>query len=300
MNKFRCGYIAIVGRPNVGKSTLMNHLLGQKISITSRKPQTTRHRILGIKTTCDTQYIYVDTPGMHSQEKYNMNRYMNRAAKTSVEFVNVILLVIEAGNWTEADDHALDNLRQQNSPVILVINKIDAMKNKDALLPFIQEVSGKYDFEDILPVSALKFDNLDKLETIIREKLDVSEAIYPEDQITDRNMKFLAAEIIREKLMRKLGQELPYDLTVYIEKFDASDKLFKIYAQIIVNRENQKPIIIGNKGQQLKNIGKNAREDMEKLFDKKVYLELWVKVKSGWADDERALQELGYTQDLEN
>ncbi len=298
--EFRCGYIAIVGRPNVGKSTLMNHLLGQKISITSRKPQTTRHRILGIKSTADTQYIYVDTPGLHGEEKHNMNRYMNKAATTSLEFVSLIMFVIEAGRWAENDEWILEKLKNQSCPVILVINKIDSIKNKEELLPFIKQVSALAEFQNIVPISALKFDNLDLLEKEIRPMLDVSEPIFPEDQITDRNMKFLAAEIIREKLMRKLGQELPYDLTVFIEKFETTDKLFRIFAQIVVNRENQKPIVIGNKGQQLKQIGKSAREEMEKLFETKVYLELWVKVKSGWADDEKMLHALGYGSDINN
>lgn len=296
-DKFRCGYIAIVGRPNVGKSTLMNHLLGQKISITSRKPQTTRHRILGIKTTATTQFIYVDTPGLHHSEKHNMNRYMNRAASSSLEFVNVILFVVEANKWTAEDDWVLEKLKEIKHPVILVLNKIDVLNDKEQLLPQIKSVSQKHTFNGVVPLSALKFENLEGLESTITSYLDVSDAIYPEDQITDRSMKFLAAEIIREKLMRKLGQELPYALTVFIEKYEDKAKIAKIYAQIIVDRDSQKPIIIGKKGQQLKQIGQAAREDMEELFDKKVYLELWVKVKSGWADDEKTLHALGYTQD---
>jgi len=296
---FRCGYIAIIGRPNVGKSTLMNHLLGQKISITSRKPQTTRHRILGIKTTEAAQFIYVDTPGLHHTEKQNMNRYMNRAASSSLDFVNVILFVVEASKWTEEDDWVLEKIKDVKRPVILVLNKIDNINDKEALLPRIKTVSEKHAFSDVVPLSALKFENLDGLESTVMTYLEKSEAVYPDDQITDRSMKFLAAEIVREKLMRKLGQELPYALTVYIEKYEDSKDIIKIYAQIIVDRDSQKPIIIGRKGQQLKQIGQAAREDMEELFDKKVYLELWVKVKAGWADDEKSLHALGYAQDGE-
>ena len=291
---YRCGYVALVGRPNVGKSTLLNHLLGQKISITSRKPQTTRHQILGIKTTDKAQVIYVDTPGMHLHGKRAMNRYMNRAAVSALEGVHVALFLIEALRWTEEDDLVLKRLTQSHVPVILVVNKVDKLDDKEALLPYLQQVAGKYDFKHIIPVSALKGTSLDVLESHIQEFLDVSPPYYPEDQITDRSLRFMVAEIVREKLMRRLGQELPYDSTVEIERFQEDKGLVKIHAVIWVERKNQKAIIIGKGGERIKAIGEEARHDIEKLVEKKVYLELWVKVKEGWSDDERALQSLGY------
>jgi len=291
---YRCGYVALVGRPNVGKSTLLNHLLGQKISITSRKPQTTRHQILGIKTTDNAQVIYVDTPGMHLHGKRAMNRYMNRAAISALEGVHVALFLIEALRWTEEDDLVLKHLAQSQVPVILVVNKVDKLEDKGALLPYLQQVAGKYDFKHIIPVSALKGISLDVLEGHIQEFLDVSSPYFPEDQVTDRSLRFMVAEIVREKLMRRLGQELPYDSTVEIERFKEDKGLVKIHAVIWVERKNQKAIIIGKGGERIKAIGEEARHDIEKLVEKKVYLELWVKVKEGWSDDERALQSLGY------
>lgn len=294
VNDYRCGYVALVGRPNVGKSTLLNHLLGQKISITSRKPQTTRHQILGIKTSESAQVIYVDTPGMHLHGKRAMNRYMNRAAASALEGVHVALFLVEALRWTEEDDLVLKRLSQSQVPVILVINKVDKLDDKEALLPYLQEVAGKYDFKHIIPVSALKGTSLEQLEAHIQEFLDVSSPYYPEDQITDRSLRFMVAEIVREKLMRRLGQELPYDSTVEIERFKEQKGLVKIHAVIWVERKNQKAIIIGKGGERIKAIGEEARHDIEKLVEKKVFLELWVKVKEGWSDDERALQSLGY------
>ena len=291
---YRCGYVALVGRPNVGKSTLLNHLLGQKISITSRKPQTTRHQILGIKTTDQAQVIYVDTPGIHLHGKRAMNRYMNRAAISALEGVHVALFMVEALRWTEEDDLVLKHLMQSQVPVILVVNKVDKLDDKEALLPYLQQMAGKYDFRHIIPVSALKGTSLELLESHIEEFLDISAPYYPEDQITDRSLRFMVAEIVREKLMRRLGQELPYDSTVEIERFKEDKGLVKIHAVIWVERKNQKAIIIGKSGERIKAIGEEARHDIEKLVEKKVYLELWVKVKEGWSDDERALQSLGY------
>lgn len=291
---FRCGYVALVGRPNVGKSTLMNHLLGQKLSITSRKPQTTRHRILGIKTTEHAQIIYVDTPGMHQHGKRAMNRYMNRTASSVIEDVHVVIFLVEALKWTDEDDMVLDALKAASVPVILAVNKVDRIKQKDELLPFLQQMNQKMDFIEVVPVSALGGTNLTQLEDAIIKHLDISAPYYPEDQITDRSSRFMAAEIIREKLMRSLGQELPYATTVEIEKFEEQGNLYRINALIWVERENQKAIVIGNKGERLKKIGQQARLDMQKLFDQKVHLELWVKVKEGWSDDERALSSLGY------
>jgi GTP-binding protein Era len=298
-HSYRCGYVALIGRPNVGKSTLLNHLLGQKISITSRKPQTTRHQILGIKTTTEAQIIYVDTPGLHSQAKRAMNRYMNRAASSALEGVHVVLFIIEAMQWTENDELVLDRIRQSEVPVILVVNKVDKLDDKAVLLPFLQEVAAKFEFRDVIPVSALKDHNLAQLETLIQGYLDKSEPYFPEDQITDRSVRFMVAETIREKLMRQLGQELPYDLTVEIEQFKEQKDVTHINALIWVDRANQKAIVIGKNGERLKAVGRDARRDIEKLLGSKVYLELWVKVKTGWSDDERALQSLGYHNEFE-
>lgn len=301
MNKlkenFRCGYVSLIGRPNVGKSTLMNYVLGQKISITSHRPQTTRHRILGIKTTDSVQIVYVDTPGIHDNETKAMNRYMNRTAGASFKDVDVIVLLVEAMRWTDEDELVIKRLAHITTPVILAVNKVDLIKKKDQLLPFIEKIKNKYDFKDIIPLSAIKGDNIEGFEKLISDYLPESEAFYSEDQITDRSSRFMASEIIREKLMRNLAQELPYNLTVEIEKFTADSKLLDIAAVIWVERDNQKAIIIGKKGDKLKSIGTKARIDMEKMFQQKVFLQLWVKVKSGWSDDERALNSLGYTDD---
>lgn len=291
---FRCGYVALIGRPNVGKSTLMNKLLGQKLSITSRKPQTTRHRILGIKTTENAQFVYVDTPGIHHGDKQALNRYLNRAALSIIQDVNVILFLIEALKWEDEDQLALSHCEKAGCPVILVINKVDQIKEKDKLLPFLQQVSARYQFAAVVPVSAKQGTQLDELEKCIATLLPVAEPFYPEDQITDRSTRFIAAEMIREKLVRLLGDELPYATSVEIEKFDEGADLVKIYALIWVERDNQKAIVIGKDGAKLKRIGQEARNDLEELLEKKVYLKTWVKVKRGWSDDERALQQLGY------
>ena len=294
---FRCGYVGIIGRPNVGKSTLLNHILGQKLCITSRKPQTTRHQILGIKTTPTAQAIYVDTPGVHKDSSRAMNRYMNRAAHSIIDDVNVILFLVEAGVWSDKDEWVLEKIKSTSRPIILVINKVDQLQDKAELLPFMQKLSQKYAFKSIIPISALKGKYIPDLEKEVEQLLDISEPFFPEDQFTDRSMKFLAAEIIREKLTRQLGQELPYDLTVMIEKFEEQGNKININAVILVERKNQKPIIIGKSGQRLKKVGTQARIDMEQMFDCKVFLEIWVKVKEGWADDEQMLKSLGYTDE---
>lgn len=296
--EFRCGYVALVGRPNVGKSTLLNHILGQKLSITSRKPQTTRHRLLGIKTTETAQVIYVDTPGIHQKAGKAINRYMNRAATSTIEDVHVVVFIVEALKWTDEDEMVLERIKKAGVTTILAINKVDRVEDKDRMLPYLQEVSAKYNFKEIIPVSALRNTNISQLENLIEQQLDISEPFYPEDYITDRSSRFLAAEIVREKLMRTLGQELPYNITVEIEQFKEEKDRLLINALIWVERDNQKAIVIGKKGQQLKKIGSQARQDMQKLFDSKVHLELWVKVKEGWSDDERALQSLGYRDEL--
>lgn len=290
----RTGFVAIVGRPNVGKSTLMNHILGQKLSITSRKPQTTRHQILGIKTEDDKQIVFVDTPGIHKINDKAINRYMNRAATTAVKDVDLIVMMVDRTRWTDEDEMVLQTIKQQRAPVILVVNKIDFIKEKDTLLPYLQELSDKHNFDQIIPLSAKTGSNLERLEQIIESYLPESPYFYPEDQITDRSSRFLAAELVREKIMRQLGDELPYAMTVEIEEFSHDGRLIEISALILVERGSQKRIVIGEKGSRLKQIGQEARKDMEQLFDCKVMLNLWVKVKSNWSDDERALRSLGY------
>lgn len=290
----RCGYVAIVGRPNVGKSTLLNHILGQKISITSRKPQTTRHRVVGIKTQGNTQIVFVDTPGLHKRAGKAINRYMNRAASSAIRDVDVVVMVVDRTAWTEEDDMVLEQVVACERPVILAVNKVDLLEDKATLLPHIQGLSEKGDFLQILPISALNRHNVEQLEACIEAELPRSEHFFGEDQITDRSQRFLVAEIVREKIMRQLGDELPYAVTVEIEEFRQEEKIVHISARIFVEREGQKRIVIGDKGSRLRSIGSEARRDMETLLDSKVMLRLWVKVKSGWSDDERALKSLGY------
>jgi GTP-binding protein Era len=293
MNDYRSGFIAIVGRPNVGKSTLLNHLVGQKVSITSRKAQTTRHRITGIRSDEDAQYVFVDTPGFQLQHQNALNRAMNRTVTQSMSDVDAVLFVVEALRFDERDELVL-NMLPQGRPVLLVINKIDRLDDKNRLLPFIEEVSARFAFAAIVPVSAQRGKELDNLLAALRSRLPQGAPVFGEDEITDRSERFLAAEILREKVFRLSGDEIPYAISVEIEKFETEGALRRIYAAIIVDKENQKPILIGKKGAKLKEISTQARLDMEKLFDGKVYLEVWVKVKSGWADDERALKSLGY------
>jgi len=289
-----CGYIAIIGRPNVGKSTLLNYILGMKLSITSRKPQTTRHQILGLKTTGNVQAIYVDTPGIHQRRGTAINKYMNRAATSVLNDVDVIVFVVQAKKWTDEDQAIVEKLKSVSCPVVLVVNKMDKLEDKKQLLPLIQELSSHYDFTEIIPVSALNGDNVEMLEQKIAPLLPENEHFYPDDQVTDRSTRFLAAEIIREKLIRELGQELPYTSTVDIDKFVEEKDIVHIHATIYVESAGQKAIIIGKKGSRLKSIGSKAREDISKMIDNKVYLNLWVKVREGWSNDERALRGLGY------
>ena len=290
----KSGYVALIGRPNVGKSTLLNHLIGQKISITSRRPQTTRHRILGIKTTSQGQAIYVDTPGMHESGARALNRYMNRTANTALLDVDVIVWVTDSLQWQPYDETIVARLGTVECPVILAINKIDRIKDKKACLPFLQEASQRYAFAELMPISALHGRNLEVLEAKIHDLLPEGGLYFPEDRITDRTERFLAAEMIREKLVRRLAQELPHRLTVEIERFDERGSVCHIHAIIWVERDGQKSIVIGKKGAVLKQVGEQARADLEQLLDRKVYLNLWAKVKKGWSDNERALQSLGY------
>jgi len=289
----RCGFVAIVGRPNVGKSTLLNHILGQKLSITSRKPQTTRHKVVGIKTEGLSQAIYVDTPGMHDDEPRALNRYMNKAATSALKGVDVVVFVVDQMAWTTADDLVLKKLSSLTCPVILAVNKVDRIEHRESLLPHLDMVSKKRDFAEIIPLSALKKMNLAPLEESVARFLPVSVHFYPDDQITDRSERFMASEMVREKITRQLGAELPYSVAVEIEEFRHDEKTLHISALILVEREGQKKIIIGDKGERLRHIGQEARVDMERLFDSKVMLRLWVKVKRGWADSDRALKSLG-------
>jgi len=290
---FKCGTVAIVGRPNVGKSTLLNHILGTKLAITSRKAQTTRHRLLGIHTTDDTQYLFVDTPGFQQKHLNALNKGLNKTVTQVLTEVDVVLFVIEPMKLGDADRMVL-KLLSERTPTILVVNKLDLMGDKGNLLPLIQDFDLEFSFADIVPVSAKKTLNIEELLKTIRKYLPEQPAIYSEDELTDKNERFLAAELVREKVFRFSGDEIPYSVAVEIEKFEQVGKLRRIFCAVIVDKESQKPMLIGKGGEKLKQISTEARLDMEKLFGGKVYLEVWVKVKGGWADDERALKSLGY------
>lgn len=291
-----CGYVAIIGRPNVGKSTLLNRILGQKISITTRKPQTTRHQILGIKTTENAQVVYVDTPGLHRGSKKAMNRYMNKVAASVINDVDVVIFVVDGLRWQDDDQAILEKLSSSQVPIILALNKLDKLADREQLLPHIEQLSEKMSFKEIMPLSASKGENVERLESKVTALLPASPAFFPEEQVTDKSERFVAAELVREKLMMRLGQEIPYSLTVEIEQFKLEKEVLHIHALIWVERDNQKMIVIGKKGEMLKAVGKQARIEMEKMFEKKVFLKLWVKVKDNWVDDLRALQNLGYTE----
>ncbi|WXL24525.1 GTPase Era [Ectopseudomonas mendocina] len=290
----RCGYVAIVGRPNVGKSTLLNHILGQKLAITSRKPQTTRHNMLGIKTEGDVQAIYVDTPGLHKNNEKALNRYMNKNAASALKDVDVVIFVVDRTRWTDEDQMVLERVQYVQGPVILAINKTDRLDDKAELIPHLKWLAEQLPDAEIVPVSAQQGHNLETLEKLVGERLPEGIHFFPEDQITDRSGRFFAAELVREKIMRQLGAELPYQITVEIEEFKREGRILHIHALILVEREGQKKIIIGDKGERIKRIGQDARRDMESMFDTKVMLNLWVKVKGGWSDDERALRSLGF------
>ena len=291
-----CGLVALVGRPNVGKSTLLNILLGQKISITSRKPQTTRHRIIGIDTRDQYQAIFVDTPGIHQTQTNAMNRYMNRAATSTIADVDVTIFVVDRLSWDEEDELVVQGLMAAKSPVILVLNKIDRLTDKSRLLPHIQSLASVFDWAEVLPLSAKTGYQLDQLREAIYQFLPEQSHLYDADQITDRSERFMAAELIREKLMRQFGDELPYQVAVEIESFNHQGHMIHINALIWVEREGQKKIIIGRAGEQIKKIGTDARKDIETMTEKKVMLKLWVKVKSSWSDDERMLKSLGFDE----
>lgn len=297
---FGCGYVGILGRPNVGKSTLMNTLIGQKIAITSNRPQTTRHRILGIytKVTEEQQFqsIFYDTPGIHESTNY-MNRMMNRAASSVLDEVDMYLFLIEARGWTDGDKRVLKKLANRNVPVILVINKIDMLRNKDELLPLILKSQQLYDFEEIVPLSAKNNRNTESLDNVLAKYLPKNPPVFPDDVVTDRSMRFMASELIREQLFRQLGQELPYVTSVTIESYINEPKLDRISAVIWVEKNSQKSIIIGKNGDRLKKIGSKSREQLEPLVGKKVFMDLWVKVKEGWAENEQILKSMGYSDE---
>lgn len=290
---FHTGFLAIVGRPNVGKSTLLNSLIGEKISIVSRKPQTTRHRVRGVLTTSEAQYVFVDTPGFQTRHKNALNRLMNRSVSQTLQEVDVVLFVIEAGRFGDADQKVLDLLPPQ-TPVILVINKTDLLKDRNGLLPFISEMAARRNFAEIVPLSAAKGKGTAELLGVAAKYLPEGQPLFEPDQITDRSERFIAAEFLREKLFRRLGDELPYGMTVEVERFESEGELRRIHAAVVVDRESHKGIVIGKGGEQLKAVATEARKDMERLFGGKVFLEVWVKVRSGWADDERALKSLGF------
>ena len=293
MNKLKSGTIAIVGRPNVGKSTLLNRLIGEKISIVSRKAQTTRHRIMGILTRPDAQFVFVDTPGFQTKHTNALNRTMNRGVTQALAEVDVVIFVLDADHFDERDK-AVITLLPAERPVILAVNKIDQIKDKTKLLPILAKLAEQFAFAAIVPISAAKGNQLDDLLTETRKHLPNDELLFGEDEITDKSEKFIASEYIREKLFRLIGDELPYAATVEIEKFEIDGALRRISAAIVVDRQAHKGIVIGKGGETLKRIASEARQDMERLFDGKVFLEVFVKVKSGWNDDERLLKSLGY------
>jgi GTP-binding protein Era len=292
-DNIRCGYVSIVGRPNVGKSTLINQIVGQKVNITSRKPQTTRVRTLGIKSHGNLQCIYIDTPGIQSRHKGAMNALMNREAVNSLSHTDVIVFVLEAGVWKAEDEKILELFKQTSTSVILAINKIDLFKDRDDLLPFIEDVSKQYTYKDVVPLSAKKQFNIERLEQTIEESLPESEKFYPEDQLSDKNERFFAAEFVREQLFRHLGEELPYKLTVTIDQFEIKNRILHISAVIWVESDGQKKIIIGKKGEVLKKAGTLARHEMEKMFDRRVFLQTWVKIKNNWTENPKSLIEFG-------
>ena len=290
----RCGYVALIGRPNVGKSTLLNALVGQKVSITSPKPQTTRHRIVGILGGPGFQAVFLDTPGLHARQHRGLNRAMSRAALGSLAEADLLLLVVDATRWTQEDEAALERVRQSEKPVVLIVNKCDKVKPREKLLPTLERLSALHAFDAVVPLSALKGDNVERLKDVIAPLLPEGEAIYAEDQVTDRSVRFLAAEIVREKLTRVLQEELPYGISVEIERWEEEDNRLLIGAVIWVEREGQRKIVIGEGGQRLKEVGQAARLDINDMLERRVHLELWVKVRENWADNEAALRQFGY------
>jgi GTP-binding protein Era len=290
----RCGYVAIIGRPNVGKSTLLNRIIGVKLAITSHKAQTTRHSILGIKTLDGGQVIYVDTPGIHDRGEQAMNRYLNRTATSVLADVDVLVFVVEALRWTREDAKVLKLLEGRTTPVILAVNKVDQVKLKETLLPFLEEMAKRFPFIEVVPLSAKQGGNVETLERLVLQVLPEGENFFPEDQLSDRPEKFFAAEMLREQLTRRYAEELPYAVSVEIEQFEEQQGRYHIGAVIWVEKPGQKAILIGKDGQALKQTASQARKSMEAFFDRKVYLSVWVKLKKSWSSDESALVRLGY------
>lgn len=289
-----CGYIALVGRPNVGKSTLLNRILQHKLSITSRKPQTTRHSILGICTTGDYQFVYVDTPGIHQGSKKTMNRMMNKTAISVLRDVDIVAFLVDGTHWGEEDEYVLELIKKVNAPCFLLVNKVDKIVDKATLLPWLETMSQRHDFKAIIPISAKTGVQVDTLQEKLQQLLPEGPHLFGEDQFTDRSTRFLCAELLREKIFRLCGQELPYSTNVEIESYKEEEDVIRIHALILVEKENHKRMVIGDKGSKLKEMASTARIDMEKLLGKKVFLKCWCKVKSGWSDDERLLKQLGY------
>jgi len=295
MNEFQTGYVSIIGRPNVGKSTLLNQMIDQKLSIVSRKPQTTRWNLQGIKTSSGSQIIFIDTPGLQKQPKIALNRHMNREVSNSLEHIDIILFVVEALKWNELDDNVISLLKNvPSTKLFLIINKVDKILDKNELLSYIETVSSRIDFKEIIPVSAIKESGLTDLESLITANLPAAPPLFPEDQVTDRSERFFAAEFIREQLILRLSDELPYRISITIEEFKEENNIIHIHACIWVEKKGQKSIVIGKEGKVLKSVGKAARQELEGLYDKKVNLKTWVKVKTKWADSEQALKQFGY------
>jgi GTP-binding protein Era len=291
---YRCGYVALVGRPNVGKSTLLNALVGQKVSITSPKPQTTRHRIVGILSESGFQAVFLDTPGLHARQHRGLNRAMNRAALGSLAEADLLLLVVDATRWTQEDEAVLERVRQSGKPAVLIVNKCDKVKPRERLLPTLERLGAMHAFDAIVPLSALKGDNVDRLKGVIPALLPEGEPVFPDDQVTDRSERFLAAEIIREKLTRVLQEELPYGISVEIERWEEEDGRLVIGAVVWVEREGQRKIVIGEGGLRLKEVGQAARLEINAMLERRIHLEIWVKVRENWADNEAALRQFGY------
>ena len=294
--EFRCGFATIAGRPNVGKSTLVNRMVGRKLSITSNRPQTTRHRILGIATSATSQLIFVDTPGIHAGRARTLNRYMNRIATKALAGVDLVVMVAEASGWTSGDSPILDRIAAESVPVFLVLNKIDRVGRREGILPALDEAAKRYDFKAIVPVSARTGENLDRLVSLVESSMPSSRAVFPEDQFTDRSVTFLISEIVREKLIRRLGQELPHRITVETERLLEKDGRTLINTLVWVERRQHKAIVIGHRGSRLKEAGTEARLEISRMLGRAVHLEIWVKVREGWTDDERALRGLGFSE----
>ena len=293
---YRSGFVTVVGRPNVGKSTLVNRIVGRKLSITSNRPQTTRHRILGVTTSDRAQIVFVDTPGIHTGYTRALNRYMNRVASRALIGVDLIMMVVEASGWIRDDDHILDRIGAEAAPVVLVLNKVDRIKHRDAILPVIGDMVRRYDFAATVPVCARTGENLDRLRSFVETRLPIGPRMFPDGQFTDRSEAFLAAEIVREKLIRRLGQELPHRLTVEIEQFIDQERRTLVNVLVWVERKQHKAIVIGKGGSRLKEAGSAARRDIARMLGRPVHLEIWVKVREGWSDDERALRGLGFAE----